>query len=139
MDHPLLLPLLAQVFLTFAVWSLMYATRLPFLVRERIDPEALKDRRNAERLLESVSAPSDNFKNQCELPVLFYALALVLMATAREDGVQVALAWAFVSCRYLHAAIHVTVNRVAWRFVAYAAGAAALWAGWARLGMQVLG
>lgn len=126
--------LLAQVALTFAVWCLMYATRLPFLAREGIRPDDLQDRRSAERLLASISAPADNFRNQLKLPVLFYVLVLL----GPQDPVQVGLAWTFVGLRYLHALIHVTVNRVTWRFVAYAAGAAALWAGWARFALQAL-
>ena len=74
-----------------------------------------------------MSNPSDNLKNLFELPVLFYALALYLFATAQVDAVYVFAGWMFVGFRTLHSAIHCTFNIVMLRFWLYVISSAALW------------
>ena len=75
----------------------------------------------------AVSNPSDNLKNRFELPVLFYALALLLYLTNRVDGVYVVAAWAFVVFRFAHSLVHCTFNRMLGRFYCYLAASLALW------------
>ena len=75
----------------------------------------------------AVSNPSDNLKNLFELPVLFYALALLLFVTNRVDATYVAAAWAFVVFRAAHSVVHCTFNRVMVRFSCYLAASLALW------------
>jgi hypothetical protein len=80
--RPLLIPLLALVFLTFLVWVFMYVTRLAEIKRKSIDPQSLDTRVHGQTLLTDSPAQADNLKNLFELPVLFYVavlLALVLM------------------------------------------------------------
>lgn len=68
---------------------------------------------------------SNAFDNQFQLPVLFYAAAiLALLFTA--TWLEALLAWAFVVSRIVHATIHVTTNNVVRRFYAYAVGFALL-------------
>ena len=62
---------------------------------------------------------SDNFRNLFELPVLFYVLVTVALATARTPGWLVAGAWCFVLLRYTHSAIHCSYNRVLHRFTVF--------------------
>jgi hypothetical protein len=75
----------------------------------------------------SVWHPSDNLKNVFELPVLFYALVLLLYVTNRVDGVYVVAAWVFVVFRFAHSVVHCTFNRVLVRFYCYLAASLALW------------
>ena len=90
-------PLLALMLLTLLVWTYMYVRRIGFIRRERIDPRQLEIPGELARLTPAaVSNPSDNLKNLFELPVLFYALALLLFVTGlRVDATYVAAAWAF--------------------------------------------
>ena len=48
---PILIPLLAQVLLTFSVWIYLFAWRIPEIKRKGIDPQRLRDRAEAHGLL----------------------------------------------------------------------------------------
>lgn len=73
---------------------------------------------------------ANNYQNQFELPVLFYAGVALLIATGLADGVALVLAWAFVASRLVHSFIQVGTNNVVHRLYAFAAGLAALAAMW---------
>lgn len=68
--------------------------------------------------LENVQA-SDNFKNLFEVPVLFYALVAVALATGHIPMWLALGAWVYVALRWIHSAIHCTYNKVAHRFATF--------------------
>ena len=74
-----------------------------------------------------MSNPSDNLKNLFEIPVIFYALALVLFVTGQVDAVYVGAAWVFVVFRALHSAVHCTINVIMVRFNLYLVSTLAVW------------
>ena len=135
---PMLLPLLAQVFLTFVVWFYLYALRLPEIRNKGIDVRDLKDRAESHRLLPVSAAASNNLKNLFEMPVLFYAAVLLTLVMMIQDPLLVGLSWAFVALRAVHSFIHCTYNNVSHRFVAYALSCLALVFMWIRLGSFIL-
>lgn len=135
---PMLLPLLAQVFLTFVVWFYLYALRLPEIRNKGIDVRDLKDRAESHRLLPVSAAASNNLKNLFEMPVLFYAAVLLSLVMMIQDPLLVGLSWAFVALRAVHSFIHCTYNNVNHRFVAYALSCLALIFMWIRLGSFIL-
>ena len=126
--------------LTLLVWTLH--VRAPHRLHpplERIDPRQLEIPGELARLTPAaVSNPSDNLKNLFELPVLFYALALLLFVTNRVDATYVAAAWAFVVFRAAHSLVHCTFNRVMVRFSCYLAASLALWLMLLRAGADYL-
>jgi hypothetical protein len=135
---PLLLPLLLQVALTFAVWLRLYYARISEIQRKRIQPRTLATRNGRQGLLIDSEAASDNLMNLFEMPVLFYlaiVLALILMI---QDPVLVAFAWLYVALRAVHSLIHITYNEVLHRFWAYFASSAALFVIWGRLAWHIL-
>ena len=132
-NQPLLMPLLAQVALTFAVWAAMLVMRVSESNRKRIHPQRLADRAAVDTLLPDSAAPSNNFRNLLELPVLFYIAVVLSVVLFLQDPLMVKLAWAFVALRAVHSLIHCTYNRVMHRFVAYLAGAFVLMLMWVRL------
>ena len=79
---------------------------------------------------ERLRKPANNYQNQFELPVLFYAVMALLVATGLADGVSLVLAWAFVASRLVHSFIHVGNNNVVHRLYAFTAGLGALAAMW---------
>lgn len=79
-----------------------------------------------------------NFENQCQLPVLFYALVAFALFTRKTDLIFVVLSWVFVVCRIVHAYVHVTTNYVPYRFYAFAAGALVLTVMWALFAIEIL-
>jgi hypothetical protein len=70
------------------------------------------------RFGESANVPGDVLLPNCayinllELPVLFYAACLTLLASNRTDETMLTLAWAFVAFRIVHSLIQLTYNNV---------------------------
>jgi hypothetical protein len=121
-------PVFATVLLTFIVWVYMYIRRISFIQRSGVGPRELAvPGALAELSPPEVSNPSDNLKNLFEVPVLFYALALLLFVTHQVDATYVAAAWVFVAFRVLHSAVHCTVNIVMLRFTLYLVSTLAIW------------
>ena len=131
-------PVFATILLTFVVWVYMYVRRIHFIRGQRLGPEDLTPTRFAELSPPAVSNPSDNLKNLFEIPVLFYALALVLFVTERVDALHVAAAWTFVAIRTLHSLVHCTINVVMLRFNLYLISTLAVWFIAARAALQHL-
>ena len=135
---PLLIPLLALVFLTFLVWVYMYVTRVREIKRKSIDPQSLDTRIHGQALLTDSGAQADNLKNLFELPVLFYVAVLLTLELMIQDQLLVQLVSSYVALRYVHSLVHCTYNRVMHRFIAYAASCLVLMLIWARLAAYVL-
>ena len=121
-------PMFALMSLTFVVWVWMYLRRRAFVVanhvklRDIATPEAM-----GRVLSEHANSPANNFRNLCELPVLFYAVCFYLYAVAQVDTAYLMLAWGFVAFRCLHSYIHCTSNRVSLRLYFYALSSVLLW------------
>lgn len=86
-----------------------------------------------------LAATSRNVSNLYEMPTLFYAGTAIAFAAGESGPLLVALGWAYVALRLLHSAIHVTSNRVMWRFRAFFASWVVLLAYWAILGIAIAG
>ena len=78
------------------------------------------------------------FSNQFELPVLFYALVPLALATRGADLLFVGLSWVFAGSRVAHAAVYVTTNHVPTRFLCYLVGTLALLALWIAFALHLL-
>ncbi|MDH5517048.1 MAG: MAPEG family protein [Gammaproteobacteria bacterium] len=131
-------PLLAQVLLTALVWLWMYKTRIAEIQKNSISPQALENATEAASLLKAVAAPSDNFSNQFEMPVLFYLLTVTAYVTQTADSMLLGLAVLYVLLRYLHSLIHLFYNRVMWRFYAYVSSCIVLWIMWLVTAARIL-
>ena len=134
----ILYPLLLLVALTAVVWVRMYVTRVAEIRRQRLRLQDLADAAVAQKALSAVAAPSDNFSNLFEIPVLFYVLVVLVYVTGSSDALYVGGAWLFVLLRVLHSLIHLTSNRVKHRFPAYFVATLLMWLMWARFGWQLL-
>ena len=135
---PILLPMLAQVLLTFLVGIYVYVTRLYEIRQKNIDPQNLAHRTDGQSLLVTSEGPADNFKNLFEMPLLFFLAVLLSLILLIQDDLLVSLAWGFVLLRTIHSLIHCTYNRVMHRFMAYVASSLLLAFMWLRLGLYIL-
>ena len=116
---------LALVILTAAVGARLLYCRVREMRRKRIHPQAAATSVQVAARLEDVQA-ADNFRNLFEVPVLFYALCAVAIATAHVPPWLVSGAWSYVALRLLHSTIHCTYNKVMHRLGAFLASFALL-------------
>jgi hypothetical protein len=100
----------------------------------RVDPRYYKVFRGEGEPPE-LAAVSRNVINLYEMPTLFYAGTAIAVATGHSGVILVGLGWTYFALRCLHTAIHVTSNKVLWRFRAFAASWLVLVAYWVVLGV----
>ncbi len=134
----ILYPVFVQVFLTLCVLGLLG------IARTRAVRTMDRQRGNPDLALGRVQWPDDaikraaNFRNQFELPVLFYAVVAFALLTKGADGIMVVLAWLFVLTRLVHASIHIGPNKVRWRTPAFALGFLIVAVMWIKLAVHVV-
>jgi len=121
--------LLALVLLTAIVGARLLFTRVQEMRQKRIHPQAASTSVKMAARLENVQA-ADNFRNLFEVPVLFYALGAVALATHQTPNWLVAGAWVFVALRAVHSIIHCTYNKVMHRLAVFLASFGLLVALW---------
>jgi hypothetical protein len=138
MPHAILQPVVALVLWTFVMWAWLYATRLPAMVRLKLQ----YDRREpneafTRRFPPEVRWKADNHNNLMEQPTLFYAVCLVLAVAGAGTGWVVVAAWAYVAIRVAHSLVQALVNKVEARFALFMLGSIVLLAMTARAAAAV--
>ena len=124
----ILLPMFAQVVLTFVLLGWMSLLRLRVVRRGDVSPQQVALREPA--WPPHVMQVGNAFQNQLELPMLFYVVILLALATDALDVTLYVLSWMFVLSRYVHSYIHVTSNRLDRRTAVFVVGAIALFLMW---------
>lgn len=131
-----LLPLFIQVGLTFGLMIAMALMRRGALASGAVRPDDVSLGQPGWPV--RATQVANCFRNQFELPVLFYVLCILAIITRQADNLFVVLAWLFVISRLVHAYIHVTYNRLVHRGIAFAAGCFILMIMWITFGVDVL-
>jgi hypothetical protein len=131
----LILAMALQAFLAIGLILWLGSERVPRVMRGEIRAADIAVDRSAYPL--KARLLSNSVDNQFQLPILFFVGAILLLQTDLADWFSVILAFVFVALRYVHAAIHVTTNRVYRRFVVYTAGLAVLSLFWLWLMLRV--
>jgi hypothetical protein len=131
-----LLPVFALVFLTFLLLLRTAFGRVSHLRSGEVRPEdiALGQQGWPQKTTQFGNA----FKNQLELPVLFYVLIAFILITRVGDLLLLVLAWIFVALRFVHAYIHTTNNIVMLRGRVYGGGLVVLLAMWVIFAVKIL-
>ena len=111
---------LAMVLLVVVVGGAMLFARVRDMRRKRIHPQALATSSTMAEHLENVQA-ADNFRNLFEVPVLFFALAAIALATGYVPDWLVLCSWIYFALRLLHSFIHCTYNKVYHRLTVFLA------------------
>ena len=133
----ILWPAFALFALTMFAVLRLARMRFAAVASGRVDPRFYKVFRGEGEPAE-VAAVSRNVANLYEAPTLFYAGTVIAFAAGQSGALLVALGWAYVAIRFLHSAIHMTSNKVLWRFRAFAASWFVLLAYWIALGAALL-
>jgi hypothetical protein len=127
-------PMLAMMGVTAGVWACLYIKRIPYLLREKIDPQSIRTPELMSAAVpEHIQYPAYNLRNLFELPVIFYGVCLIAAHLQLDSPVLLGLAWAYVVLRAIHSVIHCSYNRVTHRFAAYFLSSLVLWAMLAQL------
>lgn len=131
-----LLPVFVSVGLTFflLLWMATARTRALRGRETRLKDIALGQPNWPER----VTQIGNCFKNQFEVPLLFYILIALALPLRRADLFIVLMSWVFVVTRFAHAGIFVTSNNVQQRGLAWFAGVLVLLAMWIYFALKLL-
>ncbi len=131
-----LLPVFVQVGLTFALLWMTALRRVGALRRGIVKPEdiALGEQGWPKKATQCGNA----FRNQFELPVLFYVLIALILITRAGDLLLLVLAWLFVILRIAHAYVHTTSNVVFLRGRIYGGGFLVLMIMWIVFAFKIL-
>ncbi len=105
----ILWPMLAQIGLTFFLYAWLTVART-IAVRNG-ETEYARFVRGRDKPLH-VARISRNLANQFELPAIFYALVVLLIATGRVTWIDVAAAWVFVAGRLIHTLVQTLTDNV---------------------------
>lgn len=140
MGMDILQPAVALMIWTMIIWAWMYATRIPAMQKEHIQPDdaqivGLLD----QKLPRQVQWKAHNYNHLHEQPTVFYAVAIVLAIVGHGDGMNAFLAWIYVGLRVAHSLVQVSANKVAVRFVLFALSSLVLIALIANAAMVVFG
>lgn len=79
----------------------------------------------------------NNFDNQFDVPMLWYACSALVVATGFADWIAVALSWAFFVARLAHTLVHTGSNYVPTRMRIFLVGFAVVFAMWAWFGLRL--
>ena len=131
-----LLPVFISVGLTFALLLWMAGARRQALVggETRVRDVALGQPNWPSRATQIGNC----FKNQFELPLLFYTLIALALPLRHADLFIVLMSWVFVVTRFAHAGIFVTSNDLKQRSLAWFAGVLVLFAMWIYFALKIL-
>lgn len=133
----ILYPVFAMFLLVSIVLMRMRAQRFGAVRRQEVDVNFYKAYPDGGEP-EALRVIGRHFSNLFEMPVLFYAVVLMIYVTHHVSTFLVACAWLYVALRYVHTVIHLGSNDVMARFSAYFASAFVLAILWATLLVQLL-
>lgn len=140
-SSPILGPVVALVAWSLVMMMWLYATRFPAMKRKGIDLKGRVGGRGTQLdgvIEDQVQWKAHNYNHLMEQPTLFYAVALTLALIGQGDGLNLAIAWAYVGLRIAHSLVQATVNVVRWRFLLFSAASIALLILTIRAGMALI-
>ena len=115
----ILYPTCAVAGLTMFCVFRMGILRFSAVRRGELDPRFYRLYRDYEEP-EYLRALSRHIVNLHEAPVLFYAVSIIAFVTESLTTLLIVLAWTYVAFRYAHSYIHLTSNKVLYRFRLFA-------------------
>jgi hypothetical protein len=110
---------------SFVMEAWLYATRIPALRGQTLDPTVTAADLNA-RIPPQVRWKADNYNHLMEQPTIFYATALALAVAGHGAGLNAWLAWGYVALRVVHSLVHATANIILVRFGVFMASSLVL-------------
>ena len=133
----IIFPALCQAVLTLVILIVMGWARARSMraLSQKIDDSDVRLGQNT--WTEEATKVSNNYKNQYEVPVLFYAVVGLALALKLADPLMIGLAWVFALTRVVHSILHIGPNSVPSRGLFFLIGVVAVLAMWLVLGWRV--
>lgn len=129
MHAEILRPMAALVAWTLVMLVWMLATRLPAMKAAGLRLGTLVGTKPADAdrgLPPQAQWKAHNYNHLHEQPTLFYAICTVIALSGTGNGVNAAIAWAYVGLRVIHSLVQATTNKVGPRFMLFIASSLAL-------------
>lgn len=104
----LLFPMLAQIGWTFFLYAWLTAARTRAVRSGEVEYSAFAHGEEPPHL----ARITRNLANQFELPVIFYALVVLLVATKNVTPLDLIAAWVFVAGRVVHTLVQTLTDNV---------------------------
>jgi hypothetical protein len=105
----ILWPMLAQIGLTFFLYAWLTVVRTQAVRRGEVGYSCYVTSRDEPR---QVARVSRNLSNQFELPAIFYAVVVMLVALGHVNAIDVTAAWVFVAGRIVHTLVQTLTDNV---------------------------
>ncbi len=124
MDSPILAPVATLVLWSLVILMWTVIIRFPAFAKAGLDLQTIEPGsryQDVEAILPaSVNWKSHNYTHLMEQPTLFYATAAILALAGQGDGINLALAWAYVGLRVCHSLWQSLVNKLPVRIILFA-------------------
>src|SRR5258705_1096888 len=108
----ILWPVLAQIAWVFVLYTWLTVVRTRAVKRGEIDYSAFLLGRDEPLAIARITR---NLANQFELPVIFYALVILLIVLGKVTMFDVVAAWVFVAGRVIHTLVQTLTDNVPMR------------------------
>ena len=105
----ILWPILADVGWVFLLYAWLTYARTVAVKRGEVDYSSFEFNREEPAAVARIRL---NLANQFELPVIFYALVVLLIALGKVTVVDVVAAWVFVAGRVIHTLVQTLTDNV---------------------------
>lgn len=101
--------MLVQIGWTFMLYLWLTVVRMSAVRRGEIEYSCFVTSRDEPR---EVMRVTRNLSNQFELPAIFYAMTVLLIALGRVSAIDVIAAWVFVAGRVVHTLVQTLTDNV---------------------------
>ena len=125
----ILYPLFAMALLTLVVALRMLLLRISAVRNGSLNLSYFRTNEGA-KAPTALTQTTQHFDNLFEMPVLFYAIVIILYITASASPLLLVLAWSFVVLRLCHAYVHMTYNNVLHRLNVFLASTLVMFSMW---------
>jgi hypothetical protein len=122
------LPLVLHFFVVFMLGAAMGRARFKAAGSGRVKQADILN--NSRNWPDDVLKFGNNFTNQFEIPVIWYALTLLALVTNTVNATLVVFSWLFLVFRLAHTIEHIGPNTLPRRFYFYLGGFLSLAAMW---------
>lgn len=136
MTLKLVYPSLALILWIFVVLVIVFLRRKAAFTGKQIRMADIAV--STEAYPEPARLAANNFSNQFETPVIFFALIMLAMEVGAASYIMAGLAWAFVATRVAHTLVHIGSNDLKLRSAIFAVGVVILFGMWIGVVLAVL-